>query len=97
MTAQSNTGRQLYRLYKLDPDTLTTNIVIVDGVPYTKLAAFCAAMRRIGWPWRALTIFGYVPQGIGDRAYDWIAKNRFIFGQRDCPLPTAELRGRLIE
>ncbi len=95
--AQSPTGRELYIAHGLDPDDWSTNIVIVDGRAHTKLAAFCAAMRAIGWPWRALAVLDLVPRRLGDRVYDRIARNRYVFGRRACLLPSTELRGRVID
>ena len=95
--AQSETGRALYVRHDLDPDQMQTNIVIVDGVAHVKMKAFAAAMRAIGWPWRVLSGLGHIPQPFSDWLYDRIANNRYIFGKRSCHLPTAALRGRLVQ
>lgn len=97
VTAHSATGQALYRRHGLDPVAMETNIVILDGRAHVKLAAFAAAMRGLGWPWRALAIAGWVPRPLSDRLYDGIARNRYRAGRRDCPLPSAALRGRLVE
>jgi len=91
------TGYQLYLDHGIDPEDWSTNIVIVDGVAHTKLAAFCAAMRAIGWPWRGLAVLNAIPKPVGNWLYDRIAKNRYMFGRRDCPLPSAALKGRIID
>jgi predicted DCC family thiol-disulfide oxidoreductase YuxK len=95
--AQSATGRELYIAHGLDPDDWSTYIVIVDGRSYTKLAAFSAAMRAIGGPWRALGVLDLVPRGLGDWLYDRVARNRYLFGRRACPLPSTALSGRIID
>lgn len=95
--AQTPTGRGLYLAHDLDPDDWSTNIVIVDGRSYTKMAAFSAAMRAIGWPWKALTLLDLLPGRLGNWLYDRIARNRYLFGRRDCPLPSTALRGRIID
>jgi predicted DCC family thiol-disulfide oxidoreductase YuxK len=97
VTAQSAAGRALYLRHGLDPAAMDTNIVIVDGRPHVKLAAFAAAMRSLGWPWRAFALAGAIPQPLSDLLYDAIARNRYRFGRRACPLPSAALRGRLVE
>src|SRR5262249_13045386 len=97
VTAQSPTGRALYVRHGLDPELMTTNIVIIDGRPYVKMASLTAAMAAIGWPWRALGLLGRLPRPIADRIYDAFAHNRYLFGRRRCPLPSPELRARLIE
>jgi predicted DCC family thiol-disulfide oxidoreductase YuxK len=95
--AQSATGRALYLAHDLDPEDWSTNIVIVDGRSYTKMAAFAAAMRAIGWPWRALAVLDLLPRRLADWLYDRIARNRYLFGRRDCPLPSAALRARILD
>lgn len=97
VTAQSATGQALYLQYGLDPVAMETNIVILDRRAYVKMAAFAAAMRSLGWPWRALALAGGIPQPLSDRLYDAIARSRYRFGRRACPLPSAALRGRLVE
>ncbi|MGL5009941.1 MAG: thiol-disulfide oxidoreductase DCC family protein [Paracoccaceae bacterium] len=97
VTAHSPLGQALYRAHGLDPVAMTTNIVITNGTPHIKLRAFTAAMRRMGWPWRVFTVLDLIPRPIADPFYDFIARNRYRLGRRDCPLPTGELRARLIE
>jgi predicted DCC family thiol-disulfide oxidoreductase YuxK len=97
VTAQSATGRALYLKYGLDPDDMTTNIVIVDGVAHTRMAAFAAAMRALGGPWRLAAWPGLLPRRLGDWIYDRIARNRYVFGRRSCAVPPPELKARLIE
>ena len=97
VTAQSATGQALYRRHGLDPVAMETNIVIVDGRAHVKMAAFAAAVRTLGWPWRILALAAAIPQPLSDWLYDRIARNRYRFGRRACPLPSAALRGRLVE
>ena len=97
VTAQSGTGRALYHKYALNPDDMTTNIVIVDGVAHTKMAAFAAAMRSLGGIWRLAAWPALLPRPVGDWIYDRIARNRYVFGKRSCPVPPPELKARLIE
>jgi len=95
VTAQSDRGRALYLHHGLDPDVMETNIVIVDGKAHVKMRSFAAAMSAIGWPWRVLSVTRFLP--FSDWIYDRIARNRYVFGRRSCPMPSAELRGRLID
>ena len=97
VTAQSEKGRTLYRCYGLDPDLMETNIVIVDGVVHVRMAAFATAVRAIGWPWRMFAVLGYIPRPLSDWLYDRIARNRYLFGRRNCVLPSEELRGRIVD
>jgi predicted DCC family thiol-disulfide oxidoreductase YuxK len=97
VTAHSPLGQAMYAAHGLDGQAMTTNIVIVSGVPHVKLRAFSAAMRRIGWPWAAFGLLDLIPRAIADPVYDWIARNRYRLGRRECPLPGPALRARLIE
>lgn len=97
VTAQSETGRALYRTHDLDPDLMQTNIVIVNGNAHVKMAAFRAAMTALGWPWRLFAVLGFIPQPLSDWVYDRIARNRYIFGRRKCVMPSDELRGRIVD
>ena len=97
--AQSNLGQALYRHYRLDPNDFETNLVIVNGRLYEKLAAFLKVMAELGWPWRVLAVLGALPRPVADWLYDRIAKNRYrIFGRYGrCITPSTELEARLIE
>lgn len=97
--AQSNLGQALYHHYGLDPGDFETNLVIVNGRLYEKLAAFLKVMTELGWPWRALAVLGALPRPVADWFYDRIAKNRYrIFGKYDtCMAPSPELKARLVE
>jgi predicted DCC family thiol-disulfide oxidoreductase YuxK len=96
--AQSALGQALYRHYRLDPSDFETNLVIMDGRLYEKLAAFSKVMIELGWPWRAVAVLDALPRSIGNWLYDRVAQNRYrIFGRYDaCVTPSAELRARLI-
>lgn len=97
VTAQSPLGRALYRRHGLDPDAMETNIVVVEGRAHLRLYAFAAAMGALGWPWRALAVTGLIPRVLADPLYALIARTRLLWGRRTCPLPSAALRGRLVE
>ncbi len=60
--------------------------------------AVLAIWRGLGWPWRALGVFGLVPRGLRDGAYRWVARNRYrLFGRREtCWVPSPEQRERLL-
>ncbi|MBZ9738026.1 MULTISPECIES: thiol-disulfide oxidoreductase DCC family protein [unclassified Mesorhizobium] len=97
-TAQSPLGEVLFRGYNLPTDSYETNLVLVGGVPFTRLDSFVAVMTELGWPWRAARALLLLPRPLRDWFYDRIAGNRYaLFGRKDsCDVPSAELRGRLI-
>ena len=97
VTAQSARGRALYVRHGLDPDLMETSIVVVDGRAHLRLHALAAAMGALGWPWRVLALAGLLPRLLADPLYALIARTRLRWGRRACPLPSAALRGRLVE
>ena len=97
VTAHSPTGQRLYVRHDLDPEEMETNIVIIDGRAYTHMHAFAAAMRTLGWPWKAAAVLGLLPDAISKPLYLFIARNRYRLGRRSCPMPSPELKARLIE
>ncbi|MES0882513.1 thiol-disulfide oxidoreductase DCC family protein [Roseibium sp. SCP14] len=97
VNAHSETGQRLYRQFSLDPDLMDTNIVILEGKAFTRMASFTVAMRSLGWPWRVLCLLDLLPQKPADWLYGQIARNRYRFGRRNCPLPSQDLRGRVVD
>ncbi|WP_407660573.1 thiol-disulfide oxidoreductase DCC family protein [Mesorhizobium huakuii] len=97
-TAQSPFGEALFRKHGLRTDAYETNLVLVDGLAFTKLDSLVAVMSELGWPWRAAKVLLLLPRPLRDWLYIGIAGNRYaLFGRKDsCDIPSAELRGRLI-
>ena len=97
-TAQSPLGQALFRHYGLDTEMLETNLVLIDGRPYTKLDTVPAVAERLGGGWRLLAVLRAIPRPIGDWLYDRIARNRYrLFGRHDsCMMPEPQWRERFI-
>ena len=97
-TAQSPLGQALYEHYELDPSAFETNLVIIDGQLYEKLYGFFAVCRVLGYPWRLLCGFEFLPRFLLDWVYERIARNRFaIFGRRPlCLMPDDEMSKRMV-
>jgi len=97
-TAQSTFGEALFRKHGLRTDSYETNLVLIDGVAFTRLDSFVAVMSELGWPWRAAKALLLLPRPLRDWLYNRIAENRYaLFGRKDsCDIPSAELRERLI-
>lgn len=96
--AQSDFGERLYAYYDLKPDDYDTNLVFIDGELYERLDGFFAAMKLLGWPYKAVCIFSYLPAKFLDWSYYKIARNRYaLFGRRDaCLIPSPDLKARFI-
>ena len=97
VTAQSPTGRAIYRAHGLCPDAMETALLIVGGRLYTNLSVFTESLVVLGWPWRAAAILRLLPQRLSDWLYRQIADNRRVFNRGTCPAPTPAVRARLVE
>ncbi|MEJ6393941.1 DCC1-like thiol-disulfide oxidoreductase family protein [Gymnodinialimonas sp. 2305UL16-5] len=97
--AQSDLGTSLYTALNLPVDEFETNLILIDGVIYTGIDSFAAAMRAVGWPWRALAFLRYLPPAVKRPLYARIARNRYaLFGRYDtCMMPDADLLERFID
>ncbi len=96
--AQGPLGQALYRHYRLDPVEFETNLVIRQGVVYSKLGAFAVVLSEIGGIWKLFCFVRFIPQPFSDWLYDRIAKNRYrMFGRTEyCMVPDAGIRDRFI-
>lgn len=97
--AQSPLGHALYDALGLPNEDFETNLILVGGRFHTHLDSFAAAMRAVGWPWRALAVVGFLPKPLKDWFYHRIARNRYaLFGRYDtCMLPEPHLRERFLD
>lgn len=97
-TAQSATGRGLYGALGLSSGLEGTMLLVERGRVATESDAILAVAAGLGWPWRAAAIAGLVPAALRDRAYAFIARNRFRwFGRREtCWLASPEDRDRIL-
>lgn len=97
--AQSELGQRLYRENDLNTSDFSTNLVFVDGLLYTKMAAFIKVMEVLGRPYSILTFLRFIPVSIANWMYDRIARNRYrIWGRYEtCMIPSKELKERVID
>jgi predicted DCC family thiol-disulfide oxidoreductase YuxK len=101
---QSATGKTIVERSGGDAGELTTFYVVENyGTPAARLLTRSRAglfvMNALGWPWKAATMIGVLPNAWLDTAYDVIARHRYrVFGRHDrCPLPRPEYRDRFID
>lgn len=74
----------------------STFYYLTDGKLYKKSNGFFVLLQHLKYPIRLLRIFRFIPSGIADKIYDFIAERRKkILGER-CYLPTPEERKRFI-
>lgn len=96
---QSDVGRQIINERGIDTANLDSVILIDPGVAYyhKSTAALEIAKDLKGYGW--LKYFKSVPEGIRDKIYEIIAKNRYKwFGkQESCMIPTPELQALFLK
>lgn len=98
LAAQSPLGAALYRHYGLDPDDYETNILLADGIAWFKAEGSIRMFEGLGRPWSGMRIFRLLPRAARDRAYTFIAANRFrIFGRREaCFVAGPDMKERFL-
>lgn len=80
------------------PDART--VVLLDGEACLERSdAILRAVAALRWPWRLIALARWVPRGLRDRVYDWVARNRYRWtGNAEvCALPSPALRARFID
>jgi predicted DCC family thiol-disulfide oxidoreductase YuxK len=101
---QGATGRAIVERAGANPDDLTTFYVVRDyGTPrartLVKGRAAIFVARALGWPWKAVALFGVLPTAVLDWGYDVVARYRYrIFGRFDqCAIPRPEQWRRFVD
>jgi predicted DCC family thiol-disulfide oxidoreductase YuxK len=79
-----------------DPDSL---VFYSNGKVFAGSDAALEIAPYLKQPWRFLRVFRFVPKGIRDAVYFYIARNRYRwFGKQDsCMVPTPEIRQRFAD
>ncbi|MGG1600540.1 MULTISPECIES: thiol-disulfide oxidoreductase DCC family protein [Paenibacillus] len=96
---QSDIGRKLLLHHGMDPDALSTFVLLDRGKVYTRSTAGLRVLRGLGGGWPLLYAFMAVPRPIRDAVYEWIARHRYrFFGRSDaCLLPDSKARERFLD
>jgi len=93
---QSDVGQALLSRHGL-PTEGFDSFVLVDGDDYaTKSTAALRVARRLDGPIPLAYPLIYLPTGVRDRVYDFVADHRYqVFGKKDaCPVPEPSIRER---
>jgi len=88
---QSEAGQKLKHKFNLPPET-DSIIFVHNGKFHIESEAALEIARLLPYPWKLARVFKIVPRTLRDKAYRWIARNRYRwFGKREtCRLPTPE-------
>jgi len=98
-TLQSEAASELLRRSGLSGDYEESMVVIEGDRAYTESDAVVRIAWLLGFPWALGSIASIVPKAIRDRAYRFLANNRYDwFGKREqCLVPDEKLRARFID
>jgi len=101
---QSAAGLAQLKRFNLNVSELDTFVAIADyqtpaATPFTKASAAVFVSKRLGWPWKMVSLAAWLPLGALNAVYDVIARNRYwIAGKREhCIMPTPETRARFLD
>jgi predicted DCC family thiol-disulfide oxidoreductase YuxK len=96
---QSDFARQLLSKTPQSTFDLSSILVVVDNSVYDRSDAVLKICSDLEFPWKALSVFSFLPITLRDFFYNIVSRNRYRwFGKQDsCMLPTPELRARFIE
>ena len=96
---QSETGRALMTRHQLDPDALSSVVVLDGDGAHTKSDAALRIARELRFPWNVLSGLRIVPRAVRDTLYDAVADRRTRwFGTRAaCRIPTPDVAGRFLD
>ena len=96
---QSEFARSFLESRGYDPYRVRSVLYFVDDRIYEKSDAALHVVKDLQQPWRSFRFFKYIPKGIRDAIYTWIADHRYsIFGQREsCYFPSTDIRWRFLE
>jgi predicted DCC family thiol-disulfide oxidoreductase YuxK len=98
MAAQTPLGAALYRHYGLAPLDYESNILLEDGLAWTKSEGTIRIFERLGFPWSTVRIARLLPRVMRDRLYEIVARNRLRwFGKREsCYMPDPSQADRFL-
>jgi len=95
---QGKTASQLLLDHKIKATSLSSVIIIDDGIAYTHSSAAIRICKHLNGGWKLFYGLIIIPKFIRDALYNIIACNRYKwFGKKEsCVVPTPELRERFL-
>jgi predicted DCC family thiol-disulfide oxidoreductase YuxK len=101
---QSPVAGTYLRPFGIQPADLNTFVLIANyqqpnATASAKATAMLFLAETLGWPWRIATVARIAPMAFLDRAYDFVARNRYLIaGRRDsCLVPRPDVRARFLD
>jgi len=96
---QSDVGKELLGEHDLPTDELESIVLIEGEESYVKSSAVIRIATLLGGVYALLWPFQFLPRFVRDRAYDFVADNRYRwFGKKDqCMIPDGDVQSRFVE
>jgi len=94
---QSDFAKQILADHRLEHN-LETVLIIEDQQLYKKSEAVFQISKHLGYPWKVIYYFRYIPKFLSDWIYLRIANNRYtLFGKKtECMIPKAKWKHRFL-
>ena len=96
---QSETGQKIITYLGIDP-ALDSIILYEPGYAYfIKSEAVFRIVKSLSFPIKLLLVFNFVPLGVKNQLYDYIAKNRYKwYGKKEsCLLPSEAINFKFLK
>lgn len=96
---QSELGEQILKHIGINPMNIDSVILYEPGIAYYyKSDAALQIAKNLGGFFHFGTFFRFIPIGISNKLYDYIAKNRYKwYGKKEtCLIPTLELKSKFL-
>ncbi len=89
---QSGVGKKIRGHFTIPAEIVDSIILVEDGKAFKESEAILKICKLLGYPYKILAVFSFIPQSWRDGVYRWIAKNRYKwFGkQESCRIPTED-------
>ncbi|QXP73905.1 DCC1-like thiol-disulfide oxidoreductase family protein [Tenacibaculum sp. HL-MS23] len=96
---QSDIGKKITNHLGIDTLKIDAIILYAPNISYEiKSTAALKIMNKFGGFWKLTQVFLFIPEGIRNIVYDFIAKNRYNwFGKKDaCMIPSKNIRDKFL-
>ena len=96
---QSDLGQEITQYIGVDTSKTDSIILYEPGrAYYYKAEAALKIAKELGGIYSVISWFSFLPKGLSNSVYDYIAKNRYKwYGKKDaCMIPTPELKAKFL-
>jgi predicted DCC family thiol-disulfide oxidoreductase YuxK len=96
---QGETAKTILPVFSINPEILSSVILIEDGKAYTESSAAIRICRHLDGGWKLMYGLIIIPKFLRNVVYNLIARNRYSwFGKKDqCMIPSAKDKDRFLD